>query len=360
MDSIWPEGEFEGLYRKRASDGMFVTRWLYDMFRETITDLKDTLLVTPESEEGDLQHRRTKRNHNGTFERGELDQLFADDDEIGEDDDDLEREKRGILGGIAVGIALRNAYKIYQVEQHLSELTSKYNEVVDSTMLLSDKHVQLTVDTLIIKNLVKVLITRNYHKIITYVLASNNHFKRLLYSVQNIIRDGRQKKLSPSLIFGKELQLLFTKLNLIAIQRGCQMILKSPSDLYKVETTYAYEKNGAVFAIYVHVPMVEKEEKLKLYEYVKFPIVQSFKANATIIPDVGEETNIAVVPIAHENRATESISQHRFRTLSELDIQSCMKINDVHLCGGRNTLRTDIENSCICLLYTSPSPRDRG
>lgn len=125
------------------------------------------------------------------------------------------------------------------------------------------------------------------------------------------------------------------------------MILEEPADLYRVETTYAYEQKGTIFAIYVHVPMVEKKEKLKLYEYVRFPIIQSFRANATIIPDVGEETNIAVVPIAQETRVIEAISQHRFRTMSETDIHSCQKIRNVHLCGGRNLLRTDIEESCI-------------
>jgi len=314
IDSIWPEGEFEGLYRKRASDGMFVTRWLTDMIQETVKDLKDILMVTPSAEEGDLHHQRTKR---------------------------------GIMGGIALGLAVRNAYQIHQIEKHFANLTSKYNEVVDSVTLLDNRHVQLAVDTEVLKNLVKIFQTRNYHKIITYVMAANDHMKRLIGSVRGIINDGRMKRLSSHLIHGRDLQLLYSKLCSLAREKRLQMILEEPADLYKVETTYAYEKEGEVFAIYVHVPMVEKEEKLKLYEYVKFPIIQSFAANATIIPDVGEEPMIAIVPIDQATRAVEAISQHRFRTMSETDIQSCQKIRDVYLCGGRNTLRTDIEDSCI-------------
>ena len=138
IDSIWPEGEFEGLYRKRASDGMFVTRWLTDMIQETVKDLKDILMVTPSAEEGDLHHQRTKR---------------------------------GIMGGIALGLAVRNAYQIHQIEKHFANLTSKYNEVVDSVTLLDNRHVQLAVDTEVLKNLVKIFQTRNYHKIITYLCS---------------------------------------------------------------------------------------------------------------------------------------------------------------------------------------------
>jgi hypothetical protein len=314
MTSVWNEGEFEGLYKRRASDGMLVTLWLMDMLQSSVDDLKEILSVTPEAEEGDLQHKRTKR---------------------------------GILGGIALGLGLRNAYQIHVMEQYLAKLTSSYNQVVDSTSLLSDNHVQLAVDTTILKNFMKIMSTRNYHKIITYVLASNENMKKLYHTVKEIIKDGRLKRLSPSLIHGTELKILFTKLSIMAYERGCKMILENPSDLYKIETTYAYEKEGRVFAIYLHVPMVEKDEKLKLYEYVKYPIVQSLSANATIIPDVGEHTNIAVVPIAQDARAIDKISHHRFRTMSDTDLQACMKINDVYMCAGRNTLQTDIENSCI-------------
>ena len=318
QSSIWDQGEFEGLYMKRASDGMLVSKWLYDMFTMSVRDMEDILMVTPEKEEENLQHQRTKRAIIG-----------------------------GILGGIGLGLGIYNTYTIHQIEKHLSKLTTKYNQVVDSVTLLDSNHVALAVDTTMLKNMQKILLTRNYHKIITYVLTSNEKMKRLYNTVKGIINEGRMNRLSPDLIHGEELKLLFTKLSIMAFERGCKMVLERPFDLYKVETTYAYERNGKVFAIYVHVPMVEKDEKLRLYEYVKFPILQSFKANATLIPNVGEETNIAVVPITQTVSSKNPISQHRFRTLSETDLQSCLKINDVYLCGGRNTLRTDIESSCI-------------
>ena len=134
------------------------------MFTMSVRDMEDILMVTPEKEEENLQHQRTKRGIIG-----------------------------GILGGVGLGLGIYNTYTIHQIEKHLSKLTTKYNQVVDSVTLLDSNHVALAVDTTMLKNMQKILLTRNYHKIITYVLTSNEKMKRLYNTVKGIINEGRMQ-----------------------------------------------------------------------------------------------------------------------------------------------------------------------
>ena len=319
-DSIWRNNETSELWRQRSKDGVVITGMLFKMFNRQVDKLNGALMTIP-------------RHYN-----------------VNKGQHIHERTKRFIFGGIALGFALHNSHRIGNLEEHFMNLTSKHNLLVDSVTLLSDKHKQLAVDTALLKDMVKFLAHKNYHKIITLVSVLNDQLKDAIGEVRSVVQAGQQRRVSKELIYGLQLAELFDALKRKAETLGCKMILEHPSDLYEIESTYGYDKDGKSFAIYIHVPMYEQEEELQLWEYIPFPILQSATTNSTIIPQTGKNDYIAMIPDKNA-KTNHVVPPHRYRVLNEAELDRCYRIRDVYLCGGRNTLRTDIQNSCIGSLY---------
>jgi len=316
INSIWEEGDMWALYQKRAADGAAISRWLMDLFKGHSTELTEILETTPEDYNpgnSDLAHNRNKR----------------------------------AFGGIAVIFTEVNRRKIKHIEGQLDEFSNKYNVLIDGFGLMNDHYRQLIFDVQILKNLKLLVANRNYHKILAHALVTNSMIQTSINKVKSIITAGQRKQVSSDLIHGEDLKVIFQKVKEKAIELNCDMILEKPADIYGVEASYILDEEQKTFTIFIHIPIVEKDENLSLMEYVRFPILQSISTNSTIIPKVGEEKYIAVAATKMEVNPERSVPHLKFRTLSETDIQSCLRIKNTYICGGRNTLQTDIENSCI-------------
>ena len=320
-NSIWSLKDIEKMYTSRSEDGVVINSMLLRMFEKNIDELLNTLMVLPSKSIKEKSHERSKR-----FD------IFG-----------------SVIGSAALALGTRNAFKISEIERSLQNFTQKYNLVIDKVSLLDEKHERLAVDTFILKELIILLESQSYHKLITLIVTLNDQLNRVTSNVHSVIAASQQGKVSTELISGKDLIQLFEAVTIKAHELGCDMILEHPSDIYEVESTYGYDKEGQNFAIYVHIPLVEKEERLRLLEYVPFPILQSKELNATILPIVKQENLIALLP--NENVRANEIPSHKYRILSDLELGACQRIRNSYICGGRNTLRTDIENSCVGSLW---------
>ena len=324
IQSVFTEGEVNELYRKRSTDGAAICQWLYAMFDFRYKELKEALTYVPDmyqSGNPDLNHNRGKR--------------FI-----------------GMVTGVTgVMMATSNGKRISHVEKEMDSMSKKYNVLVDNTQQISDQVKQIFIDVKILRNMMDMLDHRNYHKIITASLVANDNLRSSINVVRDIIISGRQRRPSPGLLNGENLVQAYRTATDKAKELGCRMIIDSPTDLYEIETSYAYEDEGYVFAIYLHVPLVEQNELLKLLEYVPFPIVQSFSTNSTIIPKTNDHKFIAIVPLDITGGTKDSVTPYKFRTMTEVDLFSCQKIRNVHICGGRNTLKSDVSSSCIAGLW---------
>jgi hypothetical protein len=320
--SLWKNERITELYRNRAMDGVVISAIFLEMLNGLYHRLNGTLTSLPEKysvHESTLIHKIVKRDI--------------------------------LLGGAALVIAGRNAYKIHQIENHLSELSSQHNELVDSVQLVSGQHKQLVSDVAILQQLFEIYDSKNYHKIIALSVALSSRLEDTIDRVESIITAGRQRRMSPSLLSGDELNQLYEAIRTKANDHNCEMILENPFDLYEMEATFGYAQEGRVFAIYVHVPLVERKEQLSLLEHLPFPILQSFTANATIFPKTGDDKYLALISTGEEVATSETTPPHRYRVFGEADLQACYRFRNVYLCGGRNTLRTDIQDSCIGSLW---------
>jgi len=316
-NSIWRKDEAATLWRKRSMDGVAITGMLHTMFNRSVHSLDQALKVLPYRYEINRGHR------------------FH------------ERQKRFIglfLGGY-------NMYKIDRLEKNFKNLTSKYNILIDYVQELSGKHIQLAVDTALLKDLVIFLSNKNYHKIITLVMTLQDQLKDTISDVRAIAREGNRGRMAPEMLGGEELIEFFEMMRQKAEERKCRMVMETPNDVYDLDATYGFDQVNKTFIVYLHVPMYEIGEELKLWEYVPFPILQSLVLNATITPQTGKENFIALMPDDTIRKSDGNEAPHRYRIMNEYDLNMCRRIRNTYLCGGRNTLRTDIHKSCIGNLY---------
>jgi hypothetical protein len=127
-----------------------------------------------------------------------------------------------------------------------------------------------------------------------------------------------------------------------ATAKGYEALIKRPSDLFQVETSYIVIKNYKLVLV-VHVPMVKMGHLLSLYQHIPIPLSQTFVKNSSITPVVGDNDIIAVGVID---------GNKHYKTLGQSDLLKCFKLGDTYICDGRAILQNNFGDSCISSLWT--------
>jgi len=361
--SIWKDQSFSDLYSTRLMEGAAVSLILLEMFLRMKNQLANLLLAVPEKYDfnDELLLHRSRRNTIDFLPHGtrtvagnEFEPIdnVADEGVFGFSNESKtfrHREERDVLGAVAIGMSLWNAFKISNLEHHMANLSSKYNVLIDSTNLLNAKHNQLATDVLFLKRLVEIITQQSYRKITAMSISSIDRLRDTVDSVVSIVTSGRQRRVSPRLLNGDTLAEAYLMLLRKAKDMNCELLLAHPTDIYNVQATYGYSQEGLVFEIIAHVPMVSKSEKLALFEHVPFPIAfQSRMSKSTITPNTGSEKYLAVIPLS---QSSSSEATHKFKVMNEVEFQSCFVLRNHYICSSRNTLRLDIKSSCIASLW---------
>ena len=119
--------------------------------------------------------------------------------------------------------------------------------------------------------------------------------------------------------------------------------IHQPSDLYKLETSFIHRPEESTVILILHVPFVETENLLPLYEFISLPIYFNFSSNVSVIPDVGKQDLIAIG------------NTEAFQTLSSSDLANCKRMGKTFFCDGRSVLKTNIVTDCLGSLYLGSS-----
>ncbi len=115
--------------------------------------------------------------------------------------------------------------------------------------------------------------------------------------------------------------------------------IHQPSDLYKLETSFIHQPEEQTVILILHVPFVEAENLLPLYEFISLPIYFNFSSNVSIIWDVGKSDLIAIG------------NTEAFQTLSTSDLANCKRLGQTFFCERRSVLQTNIVEDCLGSLY---------
>ncbi len=131
----------------------------------------------------------------------------------------------------------------------------------------------------------------------------------------------------------------------------CKLLVNNPFERYDIESSYGNSEQNQTMYVALHVPMVEEGQELGLKKFILYPLKQSLKVNATIIQEVGDYRFLAIIPKKGTSSQDSLAPANSYRVFNTNEIDSCFRFGTVRICAGRNTLHTDIENSCVASLW---------
>jgi hypothetical protein len=97
----------------------------------------------------------------------------------------------------------------------------------------------------------------------------------------------------------------------MAAKNKFHSFIHQPSDLYKLETSFIHRPEESTVILILHMPYVETENLLPLYEFISLPIYFNFSSNVSVVPDVGKQDLIAIG------------NTEAFQMLSSSDLANC-------------------------------------
>ena len=143
------------------------------------------------------------------------------------------------------------------------------------------------------------------------------------------------------------------------------------SDLFQIEASYLRHQQDIV--IILHVPCVNKDEIMKVYRHLPFPIPipkqilhhdmtirQSMLSNQLSNNDFNEIFNQSDLSfpaveealfITDKNDLIAIGKNDAFKVISQVELAACIQKGHIYLCDKHQVLGNDIEDSCLGSLY---------
>ena len=259
---------------------------------------------------------------------------------------DVNRPERSLALGAALLFGLpgtimgfMNNNQIMELNKRVDSLDGSFNNLIDITEAQGKALEGLSYQQKDLQAMMERFAFSNRIKLLSYCETFFIRMQSIVNKISSAVDSAQNHRLSSRAINGETLTNLFKYLQNEALKDGSDLFLSHPSDLYQVDTSYLFDSVRKAFTLVIHVPMVPKDQQLTLQRYLPFPMVDSFNHNASILPDLGERVYLASNP------------KHEYRIMSQADLLSCTKRGTLHLCLGRNSLRTDLRKTCLGGLF---------
>jgi hypothetical protein len=144
------------------------------------------------------------------------------------------------------------------------------------------------------------------------------------------------RRLSVDLLDGKQLRHIFDTTSRKAQALQYQLMIRHPSDLFQIETSYMHD--GRDVKLLLHVPMAPAESILRLFQLLPFPL--PFTDSHFLMPDPANQ--ILALSSGVDRLSVE---------MSVANLLSCHRINSAYLCERHGVLRRQLNTTCLGSLY---------
>jgi hypothetical protein len=178
---------------------------------------------------------------------------------------------------------------------------------------------------------------------IAQVISDSNKLRAVVAIFERVINSAFDQKLAPGALSVDVLDTIVHHIKDTAAKNKFHNFVHQPSDLYKLETSFIHRPEESTVILILHVPYVETENLLPLYEFISLPIYFNFSSNVSVLPDVGKQDLIVIG------------NTEAFQTLSSSDLANCKRMGKTFFCEGRSVLQTNIVNDCLGSLYLGSS-----
>jgi hypothetical protein len=157
-----------------------------------------------------------------------------------------------------------------------------------------------------------------------------------LERVLNAFRELQDQHLSIDLLSADQLSDLFNRLKDIAIQKGTELLIAKPSDLFQLQTSYLYDGYNVV--VLLHVPMIPHNSLLRLMKIRPFPIPVT--NDHSLMPTESSD----LLALSNSNPPQWTI-------VSQYSLIDCHKVNSIYVCPGNGILHHHMKKHCLGALY---------
>jgi hypothetical protein len=173
---------------------------------------------------------------------------------------------------------------------------------------------------------------------INYSSLDYTHSQKLIRALQA----ADYCQLSIDLLPSDILKMLFDAASRIARSHHHQLLLRHPSDLLQIETSYVHD--GHDIHLILHIPMAPSDSLLRLFQLRPFPLPFS-------------ETHMLMPSPAHQILAISANADRLSVELSAVHLLGCHHFNQVYMCKAEcwnDTLMIPVLVRSTCKIYRAP------
>jgi len=179
-------------------------------------------------------------------------------------------------------------------------------------------------------------------RIVAQISSDDAKLRAVIATFERIIITAFNKKLAPGALSVDVLNQIITHINDIAGRNNYHKFVHEPADLYNLDVSFIHRPEEQTIILILHVPFVEADHLLTLYEFVSLPIHFNFSANISVVLEVGRADLITIG------------DTNSFQTLSSSDLAACKRLGQTFFCEG-TVLKTNIVHDCMGSLFLATS-----
>jgi hypothetical protein len=175
----------------------------------------------------------------------------------------------------------------------------------------------------------------------TWISYSSLDYSRdqLRANIQKLIRAlqaAHHRRLSIDLLPSSTLKKLFDAAARKAHSHHHQLLLRHPSDLLQIETSYVHD--GSEVHLILHIPMAPSDSLMRLFQLRPFPL--PFSETHMLMPN--PDNQILAI----------SANADRFSIeMSAVHLLGCHRVNQVYMCERSGVLNRYLNDTCLGSLY---------
>jgi hypothetical protein len=201
-----------------------------------------------------------------------------------------------VTATVSLGLSTYNTVQISKLESAI-ETQKQNSDLLADIVHIHEQHLhQLDRMIDVIGNeIAKLKVQAGFHfsvdRAIAQVISDSNKLRAVVAIFERVINSAFDQKLAPGALSVDVLDTIVHHIKDTAAINKFHNFIHQPSDLYKLETSFIHHPEEFTVILILHVPYVENENLLPLYEFISLPIYFNFSSNISVVPDVGNRTS---------------------------------------------------------------------
>jgi hypothetical protein len=244
-----------------------------------------------------------------------------------------------ILGLAGLAFSTYNGVQIQRLDARMA------NDAQGTTLLkdithLHENHLKLLDDKVKLHNELFLMMKYDHPSLHHSIYkAANLAAEQQVDAVRAAISGALQHRLAPGVYNEEALESVLAYTKQVCSEHKFHNLIHHTSDLYQLETSFLYNPENMTFSTILHIPLVQLENLLDMYQYIPLPLNTHFSSEHSLVPSIDHRNIIAVG------------NGNIYKELAPVDLVSCMKMGAYHFCHGSTILQTDTSSSCLSSIY---------